>query len=63
MNHPNDDTVKALEHDWPNYQVWYVHNVIGPPTWCARRWDGTGHTLNASSSDGLVALLEAEVTP
>lgn len=56
------ETVDEMERDWPNYQIWVVHKVIDPPTWCARRWDGTGETLNADSAGGLVELLEAEVT-
>jgi hypothetical protein len=34
-----DETVTALERDWPNWQIWVVPRVEGGPVWCARRWD------------------------
>jgi hypothetical protein len=55
---PNDKTVAALEADWPGWQVWTVPRVVGGTLWCARRWDGTGETLNAHSAAELVEYLE-----
>jgi hypothetical protein len=37
-----------------------IHKAIGGITWCARRWDGTSDSLNASSPDELVEHLEEE---
>jgi hypothetical protein len=37
--------------------------VIGGPVWCARRWDGTGDALNATSSDDLACQIEQEEGP
>jgi hypothetical protein len=56
------EAIDELERDWPNYQVWVVDRVVGRYLWCARRWDGTGETLNAESAAGLAELIEAEVT-
>jgi hypothetical protein len=56
-----DAAVARLEHDWPGWQVWIVHRVIGGPVWCARRWDATGQTLNAASPGELAEDLEDEV--
>ncbi len=36
--------------------------VVGDPVWCARRWDGTGQTLNAHSAEELAEYLEDEAT-
>ncbi len=60
MANPNDQTVAALERDWPNWQIWIVYRVVGGPVWCARRWDDERHVLNAGSADELVEYLEAE---
>jgi hypothetical protein len=57
-----DETVAALERDWPNWQVWVVRRVVGGPVWCARRWDGTGPVLNAHTADELTEYLEDEAT-
>ncbi len=54
---PTDQTVTALERDWPDWQIWVVHRVYGGPVWCARRWDGTGQTLNADTPGHLVEYL------
>jgi hypothetical protein len=62
MGNPNDETVKALEADWPNWQVWVVHRVYGGPVWCARRHDDERRVLNAGSSDELVEYLEEEAS-
>jgi len=50
--------VAVLERDWPDYQVWYVPKAVGGTTWCARRWDGSGDTLNADSPEHLAEYLE-----
>jgi hypothetical protein len=53
-----DETVAALERDWPHWQIWVVHRVVGGPVWCARRRDGTGKVLNAYSPEHLVEYIE-----
>jgi hypothetical protein len=60
MRNRTDEIVAALEHNWPDWQVWYVPKAIGGMTWCARRWDDEKHVLNADSPEELVELLEAE---
>jgi hypothetical protein len=57
-----DEALKALTADWPLWEVWLVHRHIGGTLFCARRWDSSGHTLNADSAEELAALIEAEVS-
>jgi hypothetical protein len=59
-----DKIVQRLEHDWPDWQVWYVPRAVSQPRilWCARRWDGIGETINADSADELAECL-ADQTP
>ena len=52
-----DEAVARLEGDWPDWQCWVVHRVIGGLVWCARRWDGTGETIHADSGDELAECL------
>lgn len=54
---PNE-TVVALEREWPRWQVWVVHRAAGGQLWCARRWDDHGTVLNADSADELAEHLE-----
>lgn len=54
--------VAALEADWPRWQVWVVHRVVGGTVWCARRWDDERQVLNAASPDELVQYLEEAST-
>lgn len=61
MGNTTDETVKALEADWPNWQIWTVrHAVDNRVTWCARRWDWKPGdiVLNAGSAGHLVEYLE-----
>jgi hypothetical protein len=60
MANPTEQIVARLEADWPDWQVWMVHRVVGGPVWCARRWDGQGQVLNAESPDELVEYLEEQ---
>jgi hypothetical protein len=62
MANPTDAIVAALEHDWPNWQMWVVYRVIGGPVWCARRWDDEKRVLNASSAEELGEYLAAEAS-
>ncbi|MGN6171948.1 MAG: hypothetical protein ACTHPS_03180 [Streptosporangiaceae bacterium] len=55
MGNSTDAIVARLEADW---QIWTVPRAIGGTIWCARRWDGTGHVLNAASADELAEYLE-----
>jgi hypothetical protein len=52
--------VAALEHDWPDWQIWVIHKAVGGTIWCARRWDDERNVLNADSADELTDLLEEE---
>jgi hypothetical protein len=63
MGNPTDAIVAALEREWPDWQVWVVYRAVGGPVWCARRWDGTGETLNADSSDDLTCQIEQKDRP
>jgi len=58
---PTNAIVARLEADWPRWQIWVVHRVVGGPVWCARRWDDERRVLNAGSADELTEMLEAEV--
>jgi hypothetical protein len=60
MQNSIDAKVTELERDWPNWQIWVVHRVVGGTLWCARRWDGSGQALNADSPDDLADYLEEE---
>jgi hypothetical protein len=62
MGNPNDDALARLQADWPNWEIWIVHRVIGGPVWCARRRDDHKRVLNADSAEHLAEYLEAEVT-
>ena len=62
MENPTDAAVTRLEAEHPAWQIWVVHRAYGGPVWCARRWDGTGQTLNAHSADELAEYLAAEGT-
>jgi hypothetical protein len=62
MGNPTDEKIAALERDWPNWQIWVVHRVVGGPVWCARRWDDEKRVMNASSADELAEYLAAETS-
>jgi hypothetical protein len=56
-----DKIVQRLEHDWPDWQVWYVPRAVGGgPTWHARRWDEQGGVIHAESPDELMEYLEEQ---
>jgi hypothetical protein len=47
---------RELEAALPGWEIWFVEeHATGTVTWCARRRDGTGQTLNAGSPAGLLA--------
>ena len=50
--------VAAMEREWPRWQIWTVHKVVGGDTWCARRWDDEKQVLNAGSAQELAEALE-----
>jgi hypothetical protein len=62
MPNPTDKIIAALEADWPHWQIWVVHRVVGGPVWCARRWDDERRVLNADSPEELVECLEEQAT-
>jgi hypothetical protein len=53
-----DEAVARLEGDWPDWQCWVVHRVIGGLVWCARRWDERGDVINSGSAAGLSEAIE-----
>lgn len=62
-NQSTREIVAELEAGWPRWQIWVIHNVVGPPTWCARLWADYRKVLNAHSSGELVEYLtEADAT-
>ena len=60
MRNRTEQIVAALEHDWPNRQIWVIGKAVRGITWCARRWDDESNVLNADSADDLTELLEEE---
>ncbi len=46
-----DEIREELEKRFPGWQVWYVRNLNGSTTWCARPWP----LINASSPEQLIA--------
>jgi hypothetical protein len=62
MKNPTNETVAALEKDWPDWQVWVIHKAVGGIIWCARRWDDERNVLNAASADELVEMLEDQAS-
>jgi hypothetical protein len=61
-NPTTNEIIKRLEADWPNWEVWTVHQVVGGTTWCARRRHNPGIVLNADSPDELAEQLEEAAT-
>lgn len=49
-----DQQKARLEREYPDWQVWYVMQVVGGVLWCARR-DRT--TLNCGSVEELEAAI------
>jgi hypothetical protein len=62
MENDNDRALAQLQSDWPNWQIWIVHKLIGGPTWCARRRDDHKRVLNAGSAAELAEYLEDTVS-
>jgi hypothetical protein len=52
-----EEIIAAMEREWPRWQIWTVHKVVGT-TWCARRWDEEKQVLNAGSAQELAEALE-----
>ena len=52
------ERVAALEAQWPDWELWLVHQVIGGTAWCARRRDDHKWVLNAGSAGELAEYLE-----
>ena len=55
-----NEIVAALQRQFPLWQVWVVHRVMGGPVCCARRHDDHRRILNAHSPAELQDYLEAE---
>lgn len=62
MGNPTDTELAQLAADWPRWEIWQVHHVIGGTTWCARRHDDHAKVLNAGSASHLAEYLADEVT-
>lgn len=62
MENPNESGLAQLSADWPRWQIWIVHRVIGGPVWCARRHDDHKKVLNAGSAAELAEYLEEAVS-
>jgi hypothetical protein len=62
MKNPTDEIIAKLERDWPDWQIWVVHRVVGAPVWCARRWDDERKVLNAGNPDDLAGCLQDEAS-
>ena len=63
MGNPNDGALARLQADWPRWQVWIVHRVVGGPVWCARRHDDHKKVINAGSAAELAGYLTDEAGP
>jgi hypothetical protein len=59
---PNARDLAQLQADWPLWEVWIVHRVVGGPVWCARCQDDHRKILNADSLDHLAEYLEDEAS-
>jgi hypothetical protein len=53
MGNAIDRIVKELESKHPGWQIWAVYRVVGGTLYCARRWDGTGHSLSGNTPQEL----------
>jgi hypothetical protein len=62
MENPNDRALAQLQADWPRWQIWIVHRVIGGPVWCARLHDDHKKVINAGSAAHLAEALEDTVS-
>jgi hypothetical protein len=61
MENGTQTEVRRLQTGWPAWMIWVVPTVVGPDTWCAKRWDdeGTSTVINAKSPEQLEAALKA----
>jgi hypothetical protein len=57
VNAEERETIAAMEREWPRWQVWTVHKVVGGITWCARRRDDEKQVINAGSATELAERL------
>jgi hypothetical protein len=62
MENPSDPALAQLQADWPLWEIWKVHRVVGGPVWCARRRDDHKKVLNADSAEHLTEYLEEAVS-
>ncbi len=47
------ETLAKLGADYPLWQVWTVHRVVGGTVWCAKLWSDDKVVINAESPDEL----------
>jgi hypothetical protein len=62
---PMQRQVVELETKWPLWQIWAIRHAVSnehgsPTTFCARRWDGRGLTINADTAGELDQRLQEE---
>lgn len=61
MNEEIRSAISALEYSFPGYQVWRVPHVVPPSKYCARRHDGRGEPLSATTPDELSEYIQNEI--
>jgi len=62
MDNVNDRALARLQADWPRWEIWIVHRVIGGPVWCARLHDDHKKIINTDTAEHLAEELEDEVS-
>ncbi len=62
MEDPTENALARLREEWPAWQFWIVHRVIGGPVWCTRRHDDHKVVLNADSAEHLGDYFEDAVS-
>jgi hypothetical protein len=59
VKNATDKIIAAMEREWPRWEIWVVHRVVGGDLWCARRRDDHRQLLHADTPDELAGYLEA----
>jgi hypothetical protein len=63
MSNANDEILAELNREWPGWECWVVHRVVGGDRWCARRRDDQRRLLHADTPEQLTEYLEEAVQP
>ena len=56
------EIIAQLEADYPDWQIWVVHQAYGPSVWCARPWTDEKAVINTDSPDQLREYLSEYAT-